>query len=149
VLAIVLALSGGSDGAAAEPGVTSEDGAGLPSLLDLRGAAMTSFYLDNDAAVAALVDLYTARRAEQVRDRGEGQGLDVVDSGAATATRSAQLGASAAVRARLEVGSNGLTPGQVRRLKRACGDAFVLTVDDAEIAASEPLLFEWNDCVLS
>ena len=57
--------------------------------------------------------------------------------------------ASAAVRARLEVGSNGLTPGQVRRLKRACGDAFVLTVDDAEIAESEALLFEWNDCVLS
>ena len=148
MLAIVLALSGGSDGAAVEPGVTSE-GAGLPALLDLRGAAMTSFYLDNDAAVAALVDLYTARRAEQVRDRAEGQGLDVVDSGAATATRSAQLEASAAVRARLEVGSNGLTPGQVRRLKRACGDAFVLTVDDAEIAESEALLFEWNDCVLS
>ena len=108
---------------------------------------MTSYYLDNDAAVAALVKLYSLAQSQ-----GQGQGQvqgQVGSDGTASDTRGAQLEASARVRARLEVGLNGLTTGQIRRLKRACGDAFVLTVDNAEVTASDALLFEWNDCVVS
>ena len=143
-------MPAGAQVAGAAEGVAGE-GAGLPALLDLRGAAMTSYYLDNDAAVAALVNLYSLAQVQgqgQSQVHGQGQG-QVGSDGAASATRGAQLEASARVRARLEVGSNGLTTGQICRLQRACGDAFVLTVDDAEVATSDALLFEWNDCVAS
>ena len=148
VLAIAYALGGGNgtsgSSASFKSGASSsgldkaEDSATVvPALLDLRDAMMTSYYQDNDHGIAALCEVYAAFSAGQ-------------DTAIGDARADASHGAGDVERPRLEVGgNNGLAAGQLRRLKRACCDACTVTVDDAEVAASQALLFEWDDCVLS